>query len=266
MTAPIEIALYLSITVNVILIYLLVQAVNRWLGTKDTLSDLRDELSDSVEVNIELEAERDVWRRDAETSLTSFRKAKGEAERLAAHLAESTEKLSDSRYACEILGVRVDSASELIFAVMRDEVNAQDEAEKWLRDYAPAKLREAYPTDTFHEDAARAALPAKAVELMRADRDAGICTCLTDSPDPFCRVCRPEDFDPVNHPKHYCSHPSGVECITVVEHMGFNLGNAIKYIWRADEKGKAVEDLRKAAFYVNREIDKRDGKAEPGDR
>jgi hypothetical protein len=61
----------------------------------------------------------------------------------------------------------------------------------------------------------------------------------------------------VNHPRHYNAHPSGVECIDVVEHMGFNLGNAIKYIWRADEKGNALEDLRKAAWYVQREIEKR---------
>ena len=60
--------------------------------------------------------------------------------------------------------------------------------------------------------------------------------------------------DPVNHPKHYTSHPSGVECITVTEHMGFNLGNAIKYIWRADGKGNALEDLQKARWYIDREI------------
>ncbi len=64
--------------------------------------------------------------------------------------------------------------------------------------------------------------------------------------------------DPVEHPSHYNAHPSGVECITVVEHMGFNLGNAIKYIWRADEKGNAVEDLKKAAWYVLMEIQKRE--------
>lgn len=64
--------------------------------------------------------------------------------------------------------------------------------------------------------------------------------------------------DPVNHPKHYTSHPSGVECITVTEHMSFNLGNAIKYIWRADEKGSALEDLRKAAWYLEREITRRE--------
>lgn len=62
----------------------------------------------------------------------------------------------------------------------------------------------------------------------------------------------------VDHPKHYNAHPSGIECIDVVEHMGFNLGNAIKYIWRADEKGTALEDLRKAAWYVQREIERRE--------
>lgn len=63
--------------------------------------------------------------------------------------------------------------------------------------------------------------------------------------------------DPVNHPKHYTNHPSGVECIQITEHMGFNLGNAVKYIWRADLKGNAIEDLEKAEFYVRREIERR---------
>ncbi|MCF7647294.1 DUF3310 domain-containing protein [Bacillus subtilis] len=60
--------------------------------------------------------------------------------------------------------------------------------------------------------------------------------------------------DPVNHPQHYTSHPSGVECITITEHMGFNLGNALKYIWRADLKGNSLQDLEKAVWYVQREI------------
>jgi len=60
--------------------------------------------------------------------------------------------------------------------------------------------------------------------------------------------------DNVNHPKHYTEHPSGVECIQITEHMGFNLGNAVKYIWRADLKGNQVEDLKKAVWYINREI------------
>lgn len=63
--------------------------------------------------------------------------------------------------------------------------------------------------------------------------------------------------DAVNHPKHYTSHPSGVECIQVTEHMGFNLGNALKYIWRCDLKRDAIEDLEKARWYLDREIAKR---------
>jgi len=63
--------------------------------------------------------------------------------------------------------------------------------------------------------------------------------------------------DPVNSPKHYTSHPSGIECIQIAEHFGFNLGNALKYIWRADLKDNADEDLRKAAFYIARELKKR---------
>jgi hypothetical protein len=61
----------------------------------------------------------------------------------------------------------------------------------------------------------------------------------------------------VNHPKHYNEHPSGVECIRIIEEFSFNLGNAIKYIWRADFKGAPVEDLEKAAWYLNREIERR---------
>lgn len=60
--------------------------------------------------------------------------------------------------------------------------------------------------------------------------------------------------DPVNHPKHYTMHPSGVECIQIVEHMCFCLGNAMKYIWRAGEKGSKIEDLKKARWYLDREI------------
>ena len=63
--------------------------------------------------------------------------------------------------------------------------------------------------------------------------------------------------DPVNHPKHYTEHPSGIECIQITEHMDFNLGNALKYIWRCDLKKDAVEDLRKAQWYIGREIAKR---------
>ena len=63
--------------------------------------------------------------------------------------------------------------------------------------------------------------------------------------------------DPVNHPHHYTSHASGIECIQITEHMNFCLGNALKYIWRADLKNDAIEDLRKAIFYLEREISRR---------
>lgn len=69
--------------------------------------------------------------------------------------------------------------------------------------------------------------------------------------------------DPVNHPAHYtssdasCSCGNKIECIQITEHMGFNLGNAIKYIWRADLKNDAIEDLKKAAWYIERELNKR---------
>jgi hypothetical protein len=62
--------------------------------------------------------------------------------------------------------------------------------------------------------------------------------------------------DIVNHPVHYTSHPSGIEVIEITEHMSFCLGNSIKYIMRSELKGKRVEDLKKAIWYINREIDR----------
>lgn len=66
-----------------------------------------------------------------------------------------------------------------------------------------------------------------------------------------------QSIDPVNQPAHYTQHPSGVECITITEHMDFNLGNALKYIWRADLKDDAIEDLEKAQWYIRRELKRR---------
>lgn len=68
--------------------------------------------------------------------------------------------------------------------------------------------------------------------------------------------------DAINSPKHYNAHPSGVECIEIVEHMTFNAGNAMKYLWRAglkvpvgaDARRARLEDLKKARWYVDREI------------
>lgn len=62
--------------------------------------------------------------------------------------------------------------------------------------------------------------------------------------------------DPVNHPRHYNSHPSGVEAITITEHYNFNIGNTLKYCWRSGLKdGQSdVQDLKKARWYLDREI------------
>lgn len=63
------------------------------------------------------------------------------------------------------------------------------------------------------------------------------------------------DCERVNHPKHYNEHPAGIECIAVAEAFNFNLGNALKYIWRSGLKPGAEtdEDLRKAIWYLERE-------------
>lgn len=68
--------------------------------------------------------------------------------------------------------------------------------------------------------------------------------------------------DNVNHPEHYTSHPSGVECIEITRHYCFAIGNAIKYLWRAglkkdaslSDNQKEVEDLKKAIWYIKDRI------------
>ena len=66
----------------------------------------------------------------------------------------------------------------------------------------------------------------------------------------------------VDHPDYYNSHPSGIECIDIIRHYCFDIGNAIKYLWRAglkkeiglDEKQKEIEDLKKAIWYIKDRI------------
>lgn len=62
--------------------------------------------------------------------------------------------------------------------------------------------------------------------------------------------------DLVNHPKHYTSDPSGVECIQITRHRNFNVGNAIKYLWRNGLKdgNSSIQDLEKAIWYLKDEI------------
>ena len=64
--------------------------------------------------------------------------------------------------------------------------------------------------------------------------------------------------DAIN-PDHYKSHPSKIECIQITEHFNFCRGNAIKYLWRAGEKGDAIEDLKKSRWYIDREIQRLEG-------
>jgi len=59
----------------------------------------------------------------------------------------------------------------------------------------------------------------------------------------------------VDHPAHY-NQSDGIECIDVAENMNFNLGNVIKYVWRSGHKSNGMEDLEKARWYINREIDR----------
>lgn len=69
----------------------------------------------------------------------------------------------------------------------------------------------------------------------------------------------PAEHDPVNSPAHYLAYP--VEVIEITEHLNFCLGNVVKYALRADHKGNALEDLAKAAWYLNREIERREREA-----
>lgn len=95
--------------------------------------------------------------------------------------------------------------------------------------------------------------------------DAPCSNCWGDSDYPLWvpahHIPTPEEdgVDIVNHPPHYTEHPSGVECITISQHMNFCLGNALKYIWRADLKHDdgGIEDLKKAEWYIKQELIRR---------
>lgn len=80
--------------------------------------------------------------------------------------------------------------------------------------------------------------------------------------------------DEVNHPKHYTDHPSGIECIEVTRHMNFNVGNAVKYCWRAGLKlyqdknaiQSFITDLEKAVWYLQDQIKQLKGELENHDK
>ena len=65
-----------------------------------------------------------------------------------------------------------------------------------------------------------------------------------------------QGFDPINRPLHYNQHPSGIEPIEITEHENFCIGNAIKYLMRHRYKGETLQDLQKARYYIDREINR----------
>jgi hypothetical protein len=65
-----------------------------------------------------------------------------------------------------------------------------------------------------------------------------------------------QQHDMINHPPHYTQHPAGVECIDIIEWLPYNIGAAIKYLWRHGLKNDAVEDLSKAKWHIDREIER----------
>jgi hypothetical protein len=76
----------------------------------------------------------------------------------------------------------------------------------------------------------------------------------TEAGDGTMKFVKPPESDSVNHPAHY--KVGGIETIDFIEakKLGYNLGNVVKYITRADHKGNKLEDLRKAQWYLTREI------------
>ena len=67
--------------------------------------------------------------------------------------------------------------------------------------------------------------------------------------------------DPVNSPSHYRWLPNGVEVIDITENFDFLMGNVLKYVLRAEHKGKPLEDMKKARWYLDRAIAKREAQA-----
>lgn len=78
-----------------------------------------------------------------------------------------------------------------------------------------------------------------------------------DSQEPIAQMAPTHALSSVNHPPHY--NHGKIEAITVIEdwNLNFNMGNALKYLSRADHKSKPIEDLKKAIWYLQRELDRR---------
>ena len=126
-------------------------------------------------------------------------------------------------------------------------------------------LRTPEPTSAELADEVSERLVGKVIENMTEDELDQLEVALVER-----RAAAQRDSGPelINHPKHYNLHPSGVECIDIIEHFTANVSAAVKYLWRAglklsgDDKvhedpfEARMRDLKKAAWYVDREIDK----------
>ena len=99
--------------------------------------------------------------------------------------------------------------------------------------------------------------------MLFSDVLGGICCeqCYWDEYGEESINCNEKEANNVEHPKHYISHPSGIECIEITEHFDFCTGNAIKYLWRAGLKNDKMEDLKKAKWYIDRLIEKEEKNA-----
>lgn len=130
-------------------------------------------------------------------------------------------------------------------ASMRDWAHTEEGVDFWDNCYFAAKHNDSWPTYPPKEKQVKDGWTDKEIEKAAFKTKE-----WTDIPQV---VTKRNTDDSVTHPKHYTSHPSGIECIQVTEHMNFCRGNAVKYIWRAGQKGnsidKEIEDIAKAEEY-----------------
>lgn len=131
-------------------------------------------------------------------------------------------------------------------ASMRDWAHTEEGVDFWDNCYFAAKHNDSWPTYPPKEKQVNDGWTDEEIEKAAFKTKE-----WTDIPQV---VTKRNTDDSVTHPKHYTSHPSGIECIQVTEHMNFCRGNAVKYVWRAGEKGDEIEDLKKARWYLDREI------------
>lgn len=129
---------------------------------------------------------------------------------------------------------------------MLDNTNLETELERDLKKIKPGLFQ--MPHDPIGKGPSPAGVSQRHVE-----------TANRSGPEPIPPHHSPLPEDTIN-PAHYRRHPSGIECIEVTRHMNFNIGNAVKYLWRYMGKGDPIENLKKAQWYIDDEIRRLEGK------